>query len=319
MTIQWTGFPAAVAATASDVLVGLAGGSANARFLVSSLLLVANNLDDVADTLTAFNNISPLTTKGDLLWWDGTNNNRLAIGSINEILAVGASSTPGWIAFPGLLAADNLSDLASAATARTNIGLGAASAVAFGLTTGTGTTASATPGTLRAIIGAMSNSNTTMTSGNVVGVRGVVTVVGTSTAAFVYGAQGKMVATGTLASGQFQAGVFGQADFSAATINGGQFAPLWGDFGTSVGTATDASGMYGVAMTNTTGMKIYAQDYRYGDASFWQSLQGSPSFFAAAGTSSGSAGFATGCNAPKVLEINVNGTTYYVPAFAQNT
>lgn len=57
MTIAWTGFPAAVDATASDVLVGLAGGLTNARFNVSSLLLVANDLSDVNDAATARTNL----------------------------------------------------------------------------------------------------------------------------------------------------------------------------------------------------------------------------------------------------------------------
>lgn len=131
MTIQWTGFPSAVALTGSDVVVGLAGGTANARFTGASILKAASNLSEVASKVTSFNNVSPLTTKGDLIWFDGTNNARLAVGSANEILSVGASNVVQWIANPSLLIASNLSDLNNPATARTNIGLGAASNVSF--------------------------------------------------------------------------------------------------------------------------------------------------------------------------------------------
>lgn len=57
MTIAWSGFPAPVAATASDVMVGLAGGTANARFNANSWLFAADNLSDLADVPTALNNL----------------------------------------------------------------------------------------------------------------------------------------------------------------------------------------------------------------------------------------------------------------------
>lgn len=131
MTIQWTGFPAARDIISTDVLVGLNAANANVRLNASSLLLVANNLDDVADAVASFDNVSPLTTKGDIVWYDGTHNARLAIGTQNYIFAVGASSTPGWIANPGLLIANNLDDLADLATALANLGLDPTADVTF--------------------------------------------------------------------------------------------------------------------------------------------------------------------------------------------
>src|ERR1019366_5364029 len=81
-------------------------------------------------------------------------------------------------------------------------------------------TALAAPGTIRSITGAIANSNTTMTSGNLVGVRGATTVVGAS-GGFLYGTQGKLIATGTLSGTVWAAGLFGQLDLSAAVVNAG--------------------------------------------------------------------------------------------------
>lgn len=64
-------------------------------FSASSVLLKANNLSDVANTTTAFNNISPLTTKGDLIGYS-SQNIRVAVGSTNaQILQVDSAATAG--------------------------------------------------------------------------------------------------------------------------------------------------------------------------------------------------------------------------------
>lgn len=64
-------------------------------FSASSVLLKANNLSDVASTTTSFNNISPLTTKGDLIGFS-TQNVRLAVGSTNGmILQVNSGAATG--------------------------------------------------------------------------------------------------------------------------------------------------------------------------------------------------------------------------------
>lgn len=183
------------------------------------------------------------------------------------------------------------------------------------------TTTDAAPGTIRAIKGAVSESNTTMTSGNLVGVRGEVDCVGAS-GGFLYGAQGKVIATGTLAGSSWSAGVFGQFDISAATLNAGQTACIWGDYGSTSGTITDGTGMRGIAMTNTTAAVLNAQDYRYGNASYLLELAGAGGtldYYADAGTSAGSAGDAAHCAAQKVIKIEINGVAAYIPVFTQNT
>jgi hypothetical protein len=64
MTIAWTGFPAPAALTSSDVFVGLAGGTVNARYLGSSVLLSAQNLNDLPNKATARTNLGVSITKG---------------------------------------------------------------------------------------------------------------------------------------------------------------------------------------------------------------------------------------------------------------
>lgn len=62
---------------------------------ISDLLAVANNLSDVADPSTAFDYISPLTTKGDLLVRTALNNVRLPAGPDNQVLMTDSSTPEG--------------------------------------------------------------------------------------------------------------------------------------------------------------------------------------------------------------------------------
>jgi hypothetical protein len=62
----------------------------------SLYLLAANNLSDVASKLTSFNNLSPMTTAGDIIY-GGTSGSgtRLGIGSTGQTLTV-VSGVPAW-------------------------------------------------------------------------------------------------------------------------------------------------------------------------------------------------------------------------------
>lgn len=180
--------------------------------------------------------------------------------------------------------------------------------------------ASAAPGTVRAITGKISDS-VLMTSGNIVGVRGEADPAGAS-GGFIYGAQGKVIGGAHTYSGSvWVAGVFGQLDISASTINAAQLAPIWGDYGATSGTLTSSSGLYGIAMTNTTAAILAGNLYLYGAATNLMLLNDNnglsgATYFLPAGSSSGSWG-----NTPtvsKVLKISVNSTTYYLGLVASN-
>ena len=170
-------------------------------------------------------------------------------------------------------------------------------------------TASATPGTIRALKGLITGSNATMTSGNLVGVRGEADVVGAS-GGFIYGVQGKVIPTGTLSGSSWTAGVFGQFDLSAATINAGQIAAVWGDMGASVGTFTDATGARMFAGTNTiASLTLNSMIYLYGKATNLFELSGSSSTYI-------STGAATPSGDLKKLAITIDGVTHYILAAA---
>ncbi len=64
-------------------------------FAPTTFLLKANNLSDVANTVTSFNNISPTTTKGDLIADDGTDDVRLGVGMDGTILQANSANATG--------------------------------------------------------------------------------------------------------------------------------------------------------------------------------------------------------------------------------
>lgn len=64
-------------------------------FTDTDFLKVANDLSDVNNSTTSFDNISPTTTKGDLIVNDGTNNVRLPVGTDGKFLVSDSTATEG--------------------------------------------------------------------------------------------------------------------------------------------------------------------------------------------------------------------------------
>ncbi|VVC75996.1 hypothetical protein AQUSIP_12970 [Aquicella siphonis] len=62
----------------------------------NQFLQIANDLNDVNNAVTAFNNISPLTTKGDLIGFDGSDNVRVAVGTNDYYLAADSTAAAGF-------------------------------------------------------------------------------------------------------------------------------------------------------------------------------------------------------------------------------
>lgn len=181
------------------------------------------------------------------------------------------------------------------------------SSVAAGQTISASST-SATPGTIRSVRGLTTDSNSLVTSGNLVGLRGEVDMVGAS-GGFFYGTQGKVIPTGSLSGSSWTAGVFGQFDLSAATINTGQTAPVWADYGASGGTFTSTTGMRMFSGTNTiASLTLNAMDYRYGKANNLLELAGD------SGTYITSGGAGTPSGTIKKIAITIDGVQYYLLA-----
>lgn len=171
----------------------------------------------------------------------------------------------------------------------------------------TATTSSATPGTERAITGQMIDTATVVTSGNLVGVRGEVDMVGAS-GGFFYGCQGKVIPTGTLSGSSWTAGLFGQLDWHAATINAGQVACVWADMGATSGTATNVTGLRMFAGTNTTAATANSMIYLYGKSTNLFELTGSSSTYISSGGSGAPSGTVS------KIAITIDGVTNYIVA-----
>lgn len=86
----------------------------------AAYLLVANNLSDVANKATSFNNLSPMTTGGDIIYGGASGaGTRLANGSSGQVLtSAGTTLAPTWSAVPS--SAFNVTSQTSNYNANTN-------------------------------------------------------------------------------------------------------------------------------------------------------------------------------------------------------
>lgn len=197
--------------------------------------------------------------------------------------------------------------------------------VTDGVLTQSKTVSTAALGTVRGIHGQVTASNAAIASGNTVGVRGLCTLSGVVSAggAFFYGAQGKLVVSGTMNHADSRlCGLIAQIDTTGATLTTGQLSALWVDHGAGV-TGAGGGQFNMVRITNTvSGSKPNAIIYAHSNATNVLDLSapgGTMDWLVASGASAGSAGKSDGCAAQKVLVVSIGGTPYYIPAFDQNT
>ncbi len=172
---------------------------------------------------------------------------------------------------------------------------------------------SATPGTIRSIVGA-ATTYTSMSSGNIVGTRGVTTLGGNlSGTAYAYGAQGKIIAgANSIAVGSSMVyGVMGQLDLSSTTVTNGYVAAVGADiFGVNSGTVA-ADLFYG---QHAGGGTINAMFRAYGTASYVFQFEASGAVaVSTAGTGAGECAQTGGIVATKAIPIKVDGTDYWIP------
>lgn len=185
------------------------------------------------------------------------------------------------------------------------------------------TVATAALGTVRGLHGQVTASHAAISGGNLVGVRGLATLSGAISAggAYLYGAQGKLVVTGTMnhADSRLTAGL-SQLDATGGTLTAGQLSGHWIDV---VGITGAGGGQFNLLrMTANAAAVPNALIYAQADATYALELikpsGGNQSYIAAAGTNAASAGAATGV-ATKVMIVSIDGVAYYIPLFAGNT
>lgn len=146
--------------TATVTTIGTSAITFSAFFTPANYLQVANNLSDVNNKNTSFNNISPLTTKGDLIGYS-TVNARLAVGSTNgQILQVSSGASVGlaWstATYP---ATTTINQLLYSSSANTVTGLATA-------TTAVLTTSSSVPTWASELSLALGGTNASLTASN---------------------------------------------------------------------------------------------------------------------------------------------------------
>jgi hypothetical protein len=97
-----------ITTAAGDMALAVSEGSGNWRLLdyipaAGIALLRPNNLTDVANASTAFGNISPMTSQGDLITRNATVAVRLQIGTINQIVTTTDGVNPSWGSLSAIL------------------------------------------------------------------------------------------------------------------------------------------------------------------------------------------------------------------------
>jgi hypothetical protein len=239
---------------------------------------------------------------GTLTWatipGSGTVTSVATAGTVNGLTLTGGTiTTSGTITLGGTLVLSSPPAIGAVAPA----------AGAFTSLTGTLTAVSATPGTSRAIYGKYTTF-TSMTSGNLVGTRGEVTMGGNVTGtAFLYGAQGKIITgANTIDVGSsYVAGVYGQLDLTGATVTSGYVCGVASDiFGV---TGTVAADLFYGQHANSGTINAFLRAYGKATSVFEFDVNGGTQASTAAVSSATGAGY---------LRIKVDGAVRYINLYS---
>jgi hypothetical protein len=165
------------------------------------------------------------------------------------------------------------------------------------------TQATATPSTQRAIVGA-ETTFTTMTSGNLVGVRGELNMGGNcSSTAYLYGVQGKAITGAYTFSGTALAGVYGQLDVTGGTISAGNVAAVQANIYGATVVQTYAY-LQGVYIEHAGGGTINSFIRMFGKSTYVFDIETNVYNNASAtGTVTTNGGY---------IKVNIDGTTRYI-------
>jgi len=193
-------------------------------------------------------------------------------------------------------------DCGAATFTLTGISISSNSAIATTSTISNAMTgASATPGTSRAIYGKYTTF-TTMTSGNLVGVRGEINLGGNcSSTAYLYGVQGKAITNATTWTGTALAGVYAQIDVTGGTITSGHVAALQANiYGATSGTIP----MEGIYVEHAGGGVINSLINLFGKSTYVFDISSNThNNVATTGTVTTDDGY---------IKVNIDGSTRYI-------
>ena len=97
-----TGTGALVFATSPTLVTPALGTPASGVLTNCTGLPIAGGGTGQSTATTAFNALAPTTTQGDIIYYNGTNNVRLAKGTASQVLTMNAGATaPEWAAAAG--------------------------------------------------------------------------------------------------------------------------------------------------------------------------------------------------------------------------
>lgn len=334
MGVKISQLPAIVSPAMSDVFPVSSGGVTYKETVtqLASLLTASGGLSSFTSPSIA-NHIAVFTNTAGNISQDVTT----AINGGN--IQAGLSGTAGYLStFPGTASTGSLRFVAAAnagdtVTEVTNASFGqatvltipdpASSTASFILSksattqTASLTSSSATPN-FNSFVGAITLTNSVVTSGQAAGLAGTIDMVGAS-GGDIFGTLGQVVPTGTLSGTVNCTALYGVINTAAATINGGGLiSAIRGHWNNTTGTPTSLASCYGIAFTNGGADVLNAQMLLTGDATNLFLMTGASTYFLNAGAGANSAGAAAYAPGTKVLQISINGTPYYIKCYTSN-